>query len=153
AFRDTDALPTEREMEQNLTFVGLAGLSDPPRAGVKEAVAQCRSAGIRPVMITGDHAATASAIARELGILRRDGKVLTGQELDAPSDTDLKRAVRTCDVFARVSPEHKVRIVRAFQANGEVAAMTGDGINDAPALRAADIGCAMGKSGTEVAKG
>ena len=153
AFRDTDALPTEREMEQNLTFVGLAGLSDPPRAGVKEAVAQCRAAGIRPVMITGDHAATASAIARELGILRRDGKALTGQELDALSDADLKRAVRTCDVFARVSPEHKVRIVRAFQANGEVAAMTGDGINDAPALRAADIGCAMGKSGTEVAKG
>lgn len=153
AYRDTDALAPDAELERNLTFAGLVGLTDPPRAGVKEAVAQCRAAGIRPVMITGDHAATASAIARELGILTGSGRVLTGAEIDALDDAGLKKAVRGCDVFARVSPEHKVRIVRAFQANGEVAAMTGDGINDAPALRAADIGCAMGRGGTEVAKG
>lgn len=153
AYRDTDSLGPDSELERNLTFAGLMGLTDPPRAGVREAVAQCRAAGIRPVMITGDHAATASAIARELGILTDSGQVLTGAQLDELSDAELKKAVRSCDVFARVSPEHKVRIVRAFQANGEVAAMTGDGINDAPALRAADIGCAMGRGGTEVAKG
>lgn len=153
AYRDTDSLGPDSELERNLTFAGLMGLTDPPRAGVREAVAQCRAAGIRPVMITGDHAATASAIARELGILTDSGQVLTGAQLDELSDAELKKAVRGCDVFARVSPEHKVRIVRAFQANGEVAAMTGDGINDAPALRAADIGCAMGRGGTEVAKG
>ena len=153
AYRDTDALGPDAELEKNLTFAGLMGLTDPPRAGVKEAVAECRAAGIRPVMITGDHAATAAAIARELGILTKTGQVLTGPELDGLDDAGLKKAVRSCDVFARVSPEHKVRIVRAFQLNGEVAAMTGDGINDAPALRAADIGCAMGRGGTEVAKG
>ena len=143
AYRDTDSLGPDSELERNLTFAGLMGLTDPPRAGVREAVAQWRAAGIRPVMITGDHAATASAIARELGILTDSGQVLTGAQLDELSDAELKKAVRSCDVFARVSPEHKVRIVRAFQANGEVAAMTGDGINDAPALAAADIGVAL----------
>ena len=152
AYRDTETLPPDAELERGLTFAGLAALDDPPRAGVKEAVAECRAAGIRPIMITGDHAATASAIARELGILRADGAAVTGAELDELDGAALRRLVRRCDVFARVSPEHKVRIVRALQANGEVAAMTGDGINDAPALRAADVGCAMGRGGTQVAK-
>ena len=157
AYKDVPSLPAGGELERGLTFAGLVGMSDPPRAGVKEAVAQCRAAGIRPVLITGDHAATAAAVAREVGILPEDGAVpegavLTGRELDAMNGVDLRRAARTCRVFARVSPEHKVRIVRAFQENGEVAAMTGDGVNDAPALRAADIGCAMGRGGTEVAK-
>ena len=157
AYKDVPSLPADGELERGLIFAGLVGMSDPPRAGVKEAVAQCRAAGIRPVLITGDHAATAAAVAREVGILPEDGTVpegavLTGRELDAMNGVDLRRAARTCRVFARVSPEHKVRIVRAFQENGEVAAMTGDGVNDAPALRAADIGCAMGRGGTEVAK-
>lgn len=152
AYRDVDMLPGDREMEQNLTFCGFIGMLDPPRPQAAQAVRECREAGIRPVMITGDHAATASAIARDLGILTGDGKAITGAELDRMDQTELVKNIYQYQVFARVSPEHKVRIVRAFQKRGEVVAMTGDGVNDAPALKAADIGCAMGLSGTDVAK-
>ena len=138
--------------EQNLTFLGLIAMQDPPRPEARGAVLTCRRAGIRPVMITGDHAATASAIARELGILTGNRGVLTGTELDALSDRDLQEAVKHTAVFARVSPLHKSRVVEAFQANGEIVAMTGDGVNDAPALKISDIGCAMGKTGTDVAR-
>lgn len=138
--------------EKDLVFCGLIGMQDPPRPEVFAAVRTCREAGIRPVMITGDHAATACAIARQLGILGEDGLCLTGRELDAFSQMQLQQEIARCAVFARVTPEHKVRIVKALRARGEVVAMTGDGVNDSPALKAADIGCAMGKSGTEVAK-
>lgn len=144
---------TAAQLEQGLTFLGLVGLSDPPRPQVKGAVALCRKAGIRPVMITGDHADTAAAVAREVGILDGKGKVLSGPELEAMPQKTLCAHIYEYPVFARVSPAHKVRIVQAFQAHGEVVAMTGDGVNDAPALKAADIGCAMGQSGTDVAKG
>ena len=154
AFKDISRIPShETELESDLTFLGLIGMTDPPRAGVKEAVALCRSAGIKPVMITGDHSATACAIGKELGILQKGDRALTGQELDAMDQKELIQKAEEISVFARVSPEHKVRIVQAFQARGHVVAMTGDGVNDAPALRAADIGCAMGQSGTDVAKG
>lgn len=136
----------------DLTFLGLVGLWDPPRPGVREAIAQCNEAGIRVVMITGDHAATAAAIAEHLGIAARQNGVLTGRELQRLSDEELREAVRRVSVFARVEPEQKLRIVRALQANGETVAVTGDGVNDAPALRAAEIGVAMGKSGTDVAR-
>mgnify|MGYP001622981431 FL=1 len=152
AFRDTDTLPKGEEAETGLTFCGLVGMMDPPRPEAARAVKLCRGAGIRPVMITGDHGATAAAIAKQLGILRKNGKLLTGRQLDAMDSRTLEGEVSACDVFARVSPEHKVRIVRALQAQGQVVAMTGDGVNDAPALRAADIGCAMGKGGTDVAR-
>lgn len=148
-----DSCPSRSEdAETGLTFVGLIGMADPPRPEAAEAVATCRSAGIRPVMITGDHAATAAAIAIRLGIAHSVREVMTGAELDRLSDAELARRIYDYSVFARVSPEHKVRIVRAYQSHGEIVAMTGDGVNDAPALRAADIGCAMGESGTEVAK-
>ena len=137
--------------ERAFTFLGLIGFLDPPREESLQAVALCKSAGIRPVMVTGDHAITAAAIARKRGITT-DNNVITGSELQKMTDRELEIAVKQCSVFARVSPEHKVRIVNAFRANGEVVAMTGDGINDAPALKNADIGCAMGKSGTDVAK-
>ena len=139
--------------EDELTFLGLIGMTDPPRPETSAAVAQCRQAGITPVMITGDAALTAKAIAYRIGICGEDGAVLSGAELEAMDDETLRQAVRSCRVFARVTPQHKVRIVRAFRANGEVVAMTGDGVNDAPAMKAADIGCAMGESGTDVAKG
>lgn len=138
--------------ENDLIFAGLAGFIDPPRKEAEFAVAKCRQAGIRPVMITGDHKITAAAIARKLNICKNTEQVLTGAELDEISDTELSRVVYKYPVFARVSPAHKVRLVKAFQNNGEVVAMTGDGVNDAPALQKADIGCAMGKSGTDVAK-
>jgi len=137
-------------LEQDLTFLGLIAMIDPPRPEAKEAVSLCRRAGIRAVMITGDHAATAKAIAKELGML--SGGVLTGGELDELTDKELKKCVSSYSVFARVTPEHKSRVVKALQANGEIVAMTGDGVNDAPALKTADIGCAMGKSGTDVAR-
>ena len=155
AFRQWSEKPplTEEALERNLVFAGMAGMVDPPRPEVKEAVHLCRQAGIRPVMITGDHVLTAEAIGKELGIYQKGDCAVTGAELDKMSDKELETAAETCTVFARVAPEHKVRIVKAFQKRGNVVAMTGDGVNDAPALKTADIGCAMGKSGTEVAKG
>ncbi len=139
-------------IEENLTFVGLLGMMDPPREGVEDAVATCKKAGIKTVMITGDHIVTAKAIAKELGILKKNDLAMTGKELDAISQKELERNISKYSVFARVSPEHKVRIVEAFQKTGAVVAMTGDGVNDAPALKKADIGIAMGKNGTDVAK-
>lgn len=135
-----------------LVFIGLVGMIDPPRPGVLEAIDECHRAGIRVLMITGDHAATARAIAAQLHIAPPDAEVITGAEMERMSDETLRERVRTVNVFARVSPEHKLRVVRALQANGEVVAVTGDGVNDAPALRAADVGVAMGKSGTDVAR-
>ena len=143
----------ESVFERGLTLLGVHGMIDPPRPEVIDSISQCREAGIRTVMITGDHAGTAEAIARAIGIIESDGElVITGSELDSISDSGLQDEVRRAAVFARVSPEHKLRIVKALQSNGHVTAMTGDGVNDAPALRAADIGVAMGITGTQVAK-
>lgn len=139
-------------IETDLVFLGMVGMIDPPREEVRDAVRQCKEAGIRPVMITGDHKVTAAAIARDLGIMSVNDGVLTGAEVEMMSDLQLKENVGNVSVFARVAPEHKVRIVKAFQSCGNVVAMTGDGVNDAPALKLADIGVAMGKTGTDVAK-
>ena len=152
AYRDTQETST-KNAEKNLVFAGLIGMIDPPRPEVFSAVAICKKAGIRPVMITGDHIITATAIAKQIGILSGTLKAMTGAELDTLSQEELNRVINNYAVFARVTPEHKVRIVKAFKARGEVVAMTGDGVNDAPALKAADIGCAMGQIGTDVAKG
>lgn len=138
--------------EDNLIFAGLIGMTDPPRPEAAKAVSVCKKAGIIPVMITGDHIRTACAIAEALGIADKTTTAVTGAQLDRLSDSELAEKIGNCRVFARVTPEHKVRIVKAFRARGETVAMTGDGVNDAPALKAADIGCAMGKSGTDVAK-
>lgn len=151
AYKDVSS--ADCEVERGLTFVGLVGIIDPPRPEAKEAVAVCRRAGIKPVMITGDHIETAKAIAAQIGIYRGGDKAMTGAELNAVSDDELSMMIGDYSVFARVTPEHKVRIVNAFERRGEVVAMTGDGVNDAPALKAADIGCAMGQSGTDVCKG
>ena len=140
------------DLEDNLIFVGLIGMIDPPREGVKEAVRTCKKAGIKTVMITGDHIATAKAIAKDLGILNTGEKAITGNELDKISEKQLEKTISEYSVFARVTPEHKVRIVKAWQKSGAVVAMTGDGVNDSPALKNADIGIAMGKGGTDVAK-
>lgn len=155
AYKDVDILPSKIDtstLEQDLNFVGLIGMIDPPREGVKEAVLTCKKAGIKTVMITGDHIKTATAIAKELGILRYNDIAITGTELDKLSDENLQKNIMQYSVFARVSPEHKVRIVKAFRSTGAVVAMTGDGVNDAPALKNADIGISMGLNGTDVAK-
>ncbi len=155
-YKEVDSVPqnpTSEELENGLTFMGLVGMIDPPRPEAKAAVEVCRKAGIKPVMITGDHVVTASAIARELGILEDGDKAITGAELDAMTDGELDKEVVNISVYARVSPENKIRIVKAWQRKGQVVSMTGDGVNDAPALKAADIGCAMGITGTDVAKG
>ena len=155
AYRDVDSLPKNintQNIEKDLNFVGLIGMIDPPREGVKEAVKTCKKAGIKTVMITGDHIATAKAIAKELNILGPEDKAITGQELDKIPQSKLERDIKDYAVFARVTPEHKVRIVEAWQKTGAVVAMTGDGVNDSPALKKADIGIAMGKNGTDVAK-
>ena len=144
---------TSEALENNLTFLGLVGMIDPPRPEAREAVKQCRRAGIKPVMITGDHVVTASAIAKDLGILGEGDEAVTGAELARMSEQDLDAHVANISVYARVSPEDKIRIVQAWQRKGQIVAMTGDGVNDAPALKAADIGCAMGITGTDVAKG
>ena len=157
AYKDIDALPqgelTSEELESGLTFAGLVGMIDPPRMEVKQAVAECYGAGIRPVMITGDHKLTAVAIAKDLDIFRDGDLAITGEDLDFMSQEMLEQDVDKFSVYARVSPEHKMRIVKAWQKKGMVVAMTGDGVNDAPALKVADIGCAMGITGTDVAKG
>lgn len=155
AYKDVSAFPEKistEALEVGLTFVGLIGMIDPPRVEVKQAVAECHAAGIRPIMITGDHKLTAVAIARELDIFRDGDRAATGADLDAMSQEMLENSIEQYAVYARVSPEHKMRIVQAWQARGKVVAMTGDGVNDAPALKAADIGCAMGITGTDVAK-
>ncbi len=156
AYKEIDAVPenpTSDALENGLTFMGLVGMIDPPRPEAKDAVAVCRRAGIKPVMITGDHVVTASAIAKELGILLEGDRAITGAQLDAMTDRELDDQVESISVYARVSPENKIRIVKAWQRKGQVVSMTGDGVNDAPALKAADIGCAMGITGTDVAKG
>ncbi len=155
AYKEIDHKPTKDDinsLEKDLTFVGMVGMIDPPREEAKKAVEKCKTAGIKTVMITGDHKITATAIAKKLGILENEDEAITGLELEKMSDEELEKNVRHYSVYARVSPEHKVRIVKAWQKNGEIVAMTGDGVNDSPALKTSDIGCAMGIVGTDVAK-
>ena len=153
AYRDfpekSDKL-TEDEVQDNLTLIGLAGMSDPPRQEAKEAVALCKQAGIKVKMITGDNKITAESVARQIGL--PSGRAVTGTELQKMSDEKLANEIKDISVFARIEPLHKMRIVNALKANGEIVAMTGDGVNDAPALKAADIGVAMGIAGTDVSK-
>lgn len=156
AYKEIEALPeqiTPKTLETGLIFMGLLGMIDPPRPEAAQAVAICLKAGIRPVMITGDHVVTASAIAEKLGILKEGDRAVTGAELSSMNDSELDQRIENISVYARVSPENKIRIVKAWQKKGHIVSMTGDGVNDAPALKAADIGCAMGITGTDVAKG
>ncbi len=156
AYKEMGEIPADAaaaDVECGLTFLGLVGMIDPARPEAKAAVEVCRGAGIRPVMITGDHVITATAIAKELGIYREGDRAITGAELDNMTDMELDKNVENISVYARVSPENKIRIVKAWQRKDKVVSMTGDGVNDAPALKAADIGCAMGITGTDVAKG
>ncbi|WP_077622075.1 calcium-translocating P-type ATPase, SERCA-type [Sediminibacillus massiliensis] len=148
----TDLIPDEFALEKDLTFIGITGMIDPPRKEVKAAIAECRDAGIKTVMITGDHSKTAQAIASDLQLLPPGGKVLEGHQLSAMTQDQLSEVIEDVYVFARVTPEHKLKIVKAFQKKGHVVAMTGDGVNDAPAIKASDIGISMGNSGTDVAK-
>ena len=155
AYKEIDYIPSQEEMkeiENDLIFIGMVGMIDPPREEAKKAVEKCKTAGIKTVMITGDHKITATAIAKKLGILENEDEAITGSDLEKMSDEDLEKNVRKYSVYARVSPEHKVRIVKAWQKNGEIVAMTGDGVNDSPALKTSNIGCAMGIVGTDVAK-
>ena len=153
-YKYLNSLPYKNDLklENGLTFCGLIGIKDPPREGVKEAIAECKRAGIKTVMITGDHILTATAIAKEIGILQLGDFAITGKQLDEMPEKEFQKNIIKYSVFARVSPEHKVKIVKAFQSQGNVVAMTGDGVNDAPALKNADIGIAMGQNGTDVAK-
>jgi len=155
AFKQTDSLPeniSPESLERNLTCIGLTGMIDPVRPEVKAAIEKCRNAGIRPIMITGDHKDTAVAIAKELGILSNENQAITGSELSNMSDQELEKKISNYSVYARVQPEHKVRIVSAWKKQGKIVAMTGDGVNDAPALKSADIGVGMGITGTDVTK-
>lgn len=156
AYKYLDKFPedlTIENIENNLTFMGLVGMIDPPREEAKDAVATCLKAGIKPIMITGDHIVTASAIAKQLGIMQDEDLAITGNQLQAMSDDELDRKIKNISVYARVSPEDKIRVVKAWQRQNAIVSMTGDGVNDAPALKASDIGCAMGITGTDVAKG
>ena len=155
AEKQLDSVPkefSEKLIESNFTFLGLTGIMDPPRQDAVEAVAAAKAVGMRPIMITGDHKLTALAIARETGIYEDGDLVLTGQELDRLNEEEFRSQVERISVYARVLPSHKLRIVDAWKKNGKVVAMTGDGVNDAPALKKADIGIAMGITGTDVAK-
>ncbi len=152
AYKENNLTRDEKTLENNLIFLGIAGIIDPPRPEVKEAVKKCRLAGIRPVMITGDHKNTAYAIGKDLNIVTSKDQVITGEELEEINDEELKEKVKNIRIFARVTPKHKLRIVRAFKQTGNIVAMTGDGVNDAPAIKEADIGIAMGISGTDVTK-
>ena len=153
AFKDSDQIIEPEDMEKELTIIGFVGMIDPPRLEVRDSIKEAILAGITPVMITGDHKNTAVAIAKELGIAESISQSLTGAEIDALSDEEFSKRINQYRVFARVSPEHKVKIVRAFKAHGNIVSMTGDGVNDAPSLKYADIGVAMGITGTDVAKG
>ncbi len=156
AYREIDSIPDnidEIDIENDLTFLGLIGMIDPPRENAKFAVKVAKNAHIKPVMITGDHIITASAIATQLGIMSEGDEAITGKELQQLSDVELQERIANISVYARVSPEDKIRIVNAWKSRGDIVAMTGDGVNDAPALKAADIGCAMGITGTDVSKG
>ena len=155
AFKETDSIPEDtspESLERDLTFIGLTGMIDPVRPEVKAAIEKCRNAGIRPIMITGDHKDTAVAIAKELGILSDESQAITGAELSNMSEQELEKKISNYSVYARVQPEHKVRIVNAWKKQGKISAMTGDGVNDAPALKSADIGIGMGITGTDVTK-
>ena len=156
AYKALTQLPTSfepSELEKNLVFIGLAGMIDPVRPEVKAAIEECNRAGIRPVMITGDHKDTAVAIALELGIITDSSQALTGAQLDEMSDDELLGKIEDFSVYARVQPEHKVRIVNAWKQRGCITAMTGDGVNDSPSIKSADIGIGMGITGTDVTKG